>query len=201
MSLLTVLPLAVVMVAGPQLLSAIFLATSEQWRRNSAAYVVGAGISISIVVTAAYTLATGTRSAGASNTTLSWVVVALLLVAAVNVYRTRETAEPPKWMGKLTGANPRFSFRLGFLLLGAFPTDVLTSVAVGATLSSEGAPLLDASGFVLATLLLLALPSLAVLALGERGERFLPEARNWMTDNSWVVNEVVIALFLVLTLT
>src|SRR6056297_2709396 len=156
MSLVTVLPLAVVMVAGPQLLSAIFLATSEQWRRNSAAYVAGATLSISLVVTAAYFLATGTRSVGATNTTLSWVVVGLLVVAAVNVYRTRETADPPAWMGKLTGATPRFSFRLGFLLLGFFPTNLLTAVAVGTTLSGEGAPLFDAAGFVLMTLLLLA---------------------------------------------
>ena len=169
------LPLAIVMVAGPQILTPIFLATSEQWRRNSVAYVVGAALSISLVVTAAYFLATGTRSVGASNTTLSWLVVGLLVVAGANVYRTRETAEPPAWMGALTGANPRFCFRLGFLLLGFFPTDIITSVAVGTTLSSEGAPLFDAAGFLLVTLLLLGLPSLTVAALGERAER-VPEA-------------------------
>jgi len=201
MSLVTVLPLAVVMVVGPQLLSAIFLATSDQWRRNSAAYVTGAALAISLVVTVAYFLATGTRSAGASRTTLSRVVVAVLVAAAVYVYRTRETAEPPAWMGKLTGATPRFSLRLGFLLLGLFPTNLLTSVAVGTSLSSEGAPLLDASGFLLVTLGLLALPSLTVVALGERGERLLPEARDWMTDNAWVVNEFVIGVFIILTLT
>lgn len=201
MSLFTALPLAVVMVAGPQLLSAIFLATSEQWGRNSAAYLVGATLAISVVVTAAYVLATGTRSVGASNAGLTWVVVSLLVVAAGNVYRTRETAEPPAWMGKLTGATPRFAFRLGFLLLGFFPTNAFTSVAVGTALSSEGAPLLDAAGFLFVTLLLLALPALTVVALGERGEQFLPEVRDWMTDNAWIVNEILIAVFIVLTLT
>jgi small neutral amino acid transporter SnatA (MarC family) len=44
------LPLAFVMIAGPQILSAIFLATSEDWRRNSAAFVAGAAVSITIVV-------------------------------------------------------------------------------------------------------------------------------------------------------
>lgn len=46
MTLVKVIPLAVVMIAGPQILSAIFLATSEDWRRNSAAFVGGAAISI-----------------------------------------------------------------------------------------------------------------------------------------------------------
>ena len=31
----TVLPLAIVMVAGPQIITAVFLATSENWRKNS----------------------------------------------------------------------------------------------------------------------------------------------------------------------
>ena len=41
-NLVKITPMAIVMVAGPQILSAIFLATSENWRRNSAAYVAGA---------------------------------------------------------------------------------------------------------------------------------------------------------------
>src|SRR6056297_2459051 len=200
MSAVTVVPLAVVMVAGPQLLSAIFLATSEQWRRNSAAYVAGAACSISLVVTAAYVLADGTRSVGASNTVLRWAITAVLVAAAVNVYRTRDTAEPPAWMGKLTGANPRFSFRLGFLLLGFFPTDILTSVAVGSYLAARGASLLEAIPFILCTLLVLALPSLTLVAFSERAETFLPEARNWMDANSWVINELVILFFIAMTL-
>ena len=46
MNLAKVLPMAFVMIAGPQILSAIFLATSENWRGNSLAYVAGAACSI-----------------------------------------------------------------------------------------------------------------------------------------------------------
>ena len=56
MNILAVLPLAFVMVAGPQILSSFFFATSEGWRATSAAYVLGSAISISIVVTAAFLL-------------------------------------------------------------------------------------------------------------------------------------------------
>ncbi len=41
-NLLKVLPLAVVMIAGPQIITAIMLATSEKALRNSYAYVGGA---------------------------------------------------------------------------------------------------------------------------------------------------------------
>lgn len=201
MSFLTVLPLAFVMVAGPQILSAVFLATSEDWRRNSAVFVVGAGLSITIVTSLAYVLGVGARSQGTSGDALSVVVLVLLAAAMVRTYVNRAASEPPKWMGKLTGASPRFSFRLGFLLLGVFPTDVLTSTAVGSHLASRNLPLTDAAGFVLLTLTFLAFPSLTVLAFGERGQATLPTVRDWMTENSWVVNEVVLAFFVVLTVT
>ena len=200
MSFATVLPLAVVMVAGPQILSSIFLATSEKWQRNSTAFVVGAGLSITLIVTLAYLLSNGASSQGTSHSTLYIVILVLLLVAMWNTYRTREESEPPKWMGKLTGANPRFSFRLGFLLLGFFPSDLVTSITVGSYLASNGEPWTDSIGFVLLTLLFLALPALLLLAFGSRGEAFLPKARDWMNENSWIVNEFVLVLFVLLIL-
>lgn len=200
MSFLQVLPLAFVMVAGPQILSAVFLATSEDWRRNSAAFVFGASLSITLFVTLAYFLGGGATGQGGSNETLSVIILILLILAMIHTYRTREESEPPKWMGKLQTATPRFSFRLGFLLLGFFPTDILTSVAVGSYLVANGSPWVDALPFIFLTLLFLALPSLALLAFGERGEAFLPKARDWMDTNSWIVNEVVLAFFIVITL-
>ncbi|MFH5797238.1 GAP family protein [Haladaptatus sp. CMAA 1911] len=200
MSFLQVLPLAFVMIAGPQILSAIFLATSENWRRNSAAFVFGAALSITLLVSLAFFLGIGANRQRGSNTTLSAIVLVLLLVAMVHTYLTREESEPPKWMGKLTSADPRFAFRLGFLLLGFFPTDILTSVAVGSYLAANGLAWTDSLGFIAITLLLLALPSLTLLTFGERAQAWLPKAREWMNDNSWVVSEAVILLFIGMSL-
>ena len=47
------------------------------------------------------------------------MLVALLLVAMAAVFRRRKQSEPPKWMGKLETATPRFAFTLGFLLMGS----------------------------------------------------------------------------------
>ena len=192
-----ILPLCFVMIAGPQILSAIFLATTDDWRRNSLAYVAGASLSITGIVTAAYFLV-DSASSGSGSDTVDWIILGLLIVAAIHVYRTRETAEPPKWMGKLQTATPSFSFKLGFLLLGVFPTDILTSVAVGAYLNNGGDPWWHALPFIVLTLFLIALPALLVIALGQRAQTFLPKARDWMNDNSWIVNEAVIALFIVI---
>ena len=197
-NLVKILPMAFVMIAGPQILSAIFLATSANWRRNSAAYVAGAALSITLIVTIAFFVGSGASDAGASDDTLDIVVLVLLVAAGLHTFLKRKESEPPKWMGKLETASPRFSFRLGFLLLGVFPTDILTSWAVGTYLSNHGDPWWHLLPFVLLTLLLLALPALLLLLFGQRAQAFLPKARDWMDTHSWVVGEVVIVFFIVI---
>src|SRR4051812_17614746 len=206
MSLVTVLPLTFVMIAGPQIISAVFLATSEGWAKNSAAYVFGAALSISAISLAAYFIATGAAGGsdeanhGSKGHTLDAILLALLLLAAVYVYLKRNDSEPPKWMGKLQEATPKFSFTLGFLLLGIFPTDIVTSVTVGTKVARDGDPWWQVLGFVALTLILLALPALLVLVMGQRAKTFLPKVRDWMNTNSWIVSEIVIGLFVVIEL-
>ena len=199
MTLAKIIPLAFVMIAGPQLLTAIFLATTKNWRRNSAAFVAGASISITTVVTLGFVLSTGASDEGASGNTLDIIFMVLLLAAGAHTYLTRKTSKPPKWMGELETEQPKGSFRLGFLLLGVFPTDILTSIAVGGSVAGDGDPWWQVLPFVLLTLLFLALPALLLLLLGERAEKLLPKVRDWMNDNSWIVSEIVIGLFVLIT--
>jgi hypothetical protein len=133
---LAILPLAVVMVAGPQIVSAVFLAISEQAHRSSIAYVLGVALAVTIGVTLVYTVASllgvSPPSGGDSGKSLvDYVIIALLLLLAVRVFLRRNESEPPKWMGKLETATPRFAFKLGFLLFLLMPTDVITMVVVG----------------------------------------------------------------------
>lgn len=86
MTIAKILPLAFVMIAGPQILTAIFLATSEEWRQNSAAYVAGAALSITATITASYFLSTGATGQGSSDDTLYIVVIVLLVFAAIHTF-------------------------------------------------------------------------------------------------------------------
>ena len=79
-----------------------------------------------------------------------------------------------------------------------FPTDIVTSVTVGTKLARAGLPWWPTLVFVAVTLFLLAIPALLVAALGECARTFLPRARDWMNANSWIVSEIVIAIFIVL---
>jgi Sap, sulfolipid-1-addressing protein len=202
---LTILPMAVVMVAGPQIVSAVFLATSEQAHRCSIAYLLGVALSIAIGVTLVYTVA---RLLGVSAPTggetgksfVDYVIIVLLLLLAVRVFLRRNESEPPKWMGKLESATPRFAFKLGFLLFLLMPTDVITMVVVGLYLARRDDPLFYAVPFLLLTVLLVSIPLLVLLILGDRAEALLPKVRAWMNANSWVVSEIVIVFFLILFL-
>jgi hypothetical protein len=204
MDFLKVLPLAFVMVAGPQIISAFFFATSPSWKRISGAYVLGAAISIPLVVGAAYLLTSGagedSESSGSGLSTTDYVVLALLVFAMFRTFTKRDESEPPKWMGKLQNATPKGTLVLGFLLLGFFPSDLITSISIGGFLSSHGDPYLNALPFIGLTLLFLATPALMVVALGERAQTVLPKVRDWMNTNSWIVSEVVLVFFVVIIL-
>jgi Sap, sulfolipid-1-addressing protein len=194
------------MIAGPQIISAFFFSTSQNWRGTSLAYVLGALITVTFFVTAAYFIAKGVKGGGGNSSkrssghVLDGVVLGLLVIAAVYVFMKRKTSEPPKWMGRLETATSKFAFTLGLLLLGIFPTDIISSFSVGASISRDGHPWSYTVPFILLTVFLVALPALCILMVGKRAEVFLPKARDWMNDNSWIVSEFVIGLFIALTI-
>jgi threonine/homoserine/homoserine lactone efflux protein len=205
-SFLSVLPLAVVMVAGPQLISAVMLATGQDARRNSLAFLAGAALAVTVGTLVAYGLfrlveiAARPTSKGTIGTVIDWLVVALLLLLMVRTYLRRKDTSTPKWMGKLQAADAAWSFRLGLLLFLVMPTDILTMIAVGASLARRGDPWWQGLPFVAVTLLLVGLPLIELVLLGKRAQVVLPRVRDWMSTHSWVVNEAVLVFFLALTI-
>jgi threonine/homoserine/homoserine lactone efflux protein len=202
-TLLTVLPLAIVMSAGPQIVTAVFLATSQQARRNSLAFLTSVAAATTFGVTVFYLLGnalSGDTSEDSGRNWLDYVIVALLVLLAVRVFMRRKTTEPPKWMGKLQTADTRFAAKIGLLLYLLMPTDIISMATVGAFLAREGAPWVYSLAFVGLTVLIAGLPLIALLLLGKRAETVLPGVRNWMNANSWIVSEAVILFFLAMAL-
>jgi len=192
------------MIAGPQIISAFFFATSDTWRASSAAYVVGAILSITIVTGAAYLLGVGATGEGDTSSgisTIDAIVIVLLLFAMFKQFEHRHQTEPPRWMGKLESATPKFALVLGFLLLGVFPSDLVTSISIGGHTADRGDSYVTILPFIGLTALLLAGPALMVLVLGERAHTILPKIRDWMDTNSWIISEVVLVFFIVIILT
>jgi hypothetical protein len=206
MDLLEVLPLAFVMIAGPQIVTAFLLATTTRWAANSAAYAGGAAISVTLIVTIAYLIARASKSAAGrahastADKVIDAVVLALMIFLIVHVYLSRKRSKPPKWMSRLQQAEPKFAFTLGLALLGVFPSDIATAIAVGLHLGHRGDPWWQCLPFVALTVFLLAAPALVVASLGKRAGDLLPKISGWMTHHAWVVSEVVCVFFAAITI-
>jgi threonine/homoserine/homoserine lactone efflux protein len=197
----TVLPMAVVMSAGPQIVTATFLATSQGSKRNSIAFLGGVAAATTISVTVFFLLGSGIAGKQKEGKNwLDWVIIGLLVFLVIWVFLRRNETQPPKWMGKLQHADARFAVTIGFLLYLLMPTDLVAAATVGAYIARQGEPWWHTLGFVVLTILIAGLPFIVLLAMGKRAESVLPRIREWMNANSWIVNEAVLLFFIAMAL-
>jgi threonine/homoserine/homoserine lactone efflux protein len=193
--------MAVVMSAGPQIVTATFLATSQGSKRNSLAFLAGVAAATTIGVTVFFLLGSGTAGKQKDGKDwLDWVIIGLLVFLVIWVFVKRNETQPPKWMGRLQDANARFAVTIGFLLYLLMPTDLVAMATVGAYIARQGEPWWHTLGFVVLTVLIAGLPFIVLLAMGKRAESVLPRIREWMNANSWIVNEAVLLFFLAMAL-
>ncbi|WP_262704596.1 MULTISPECIES: GAP family protein [Streptomyces] len=206
---LQVLPLAVTMMAGPQIVAAVVLVTAARPVRACLAFLLGvaiatvAGVAIArgIFALLGQAFAPGSSSdRGVAAVVVQLVLVGLLALVAVKNVVKRRTVEPPKWLGSLMEAGPRKALTTGFLIILLMPSDIAVMLTVGANLEQHDAGWTAALPFVAATVFIAALPLLLYLVLGDRARRAMPRLREWLTTHSWVVNVAACLIFIVLIL-
>jgi Sap, sulfolipid-1-addressing protein len=196
---LQILPLALIMVMGPQILTAIFLVTSREPVRNSVAMLIGVVVaaSLSLLIWFGIVKAIGIDPKdGGGPTTADWIVAGLLALAAIHTFLGRGDASVPKWMTALQEAEPRRAFTLAFLLILLMPTDIVAVISTANWLHDQHENVLRGWPLVAATTLLMALPILGYLLLGRRAREAMPGIRDWLTTNAWLVNIIVIVYFI-----
>jgi hypothetical protein len=206
---LSVIPLAITMNAGPQIMSALIFITANKPLKLSAYFLAGVVIAVTAGVTITYTLATvlgnglslgDPSDSGSIGNIIQYVLVGLLIILSVRSYLGRETSEPPRWLGALQNAKPTTACTTGLLLLSVFPSDFVILFTVGINLAQHDAGLVAALPFIGATILIAALPVLSYLLFRRRAERAMPKVRDWMNANSWLVNIIVYVIFILLIL-
>jgi threonine/homoserine/homoserine lactone efflux protein len=206
---LAIIPLAITMNAGPQIMSALIFITASKPLKLSAAFLAGVVIAVTVGVTITYTLATAlgnsislgdSSSSGSLGNIIQYLLVGLLIFLSIKSYVRRETSEPPRWLGARQNAKPRTAFTTGLLLLSVFPSAFVILVTVGMNLAQNNASLLAAVPFVAATIFIAALPLLFYLVFHRRAQRAMPKVRDWMNANSWLVNIIVYVIFILLIL-
>ena len=128
---LQILPLSLIMVMGPQILTAIFLVTSKEPVKNSVAMLLGVLVAavLSILIWfGLYELLNIKPPSGSGPSTADYVVAGLLALLGIHVFLGRHTASVPKWMAALQKAEPKRAFTLAFLLILLFPADIVAVI-------------------------------------------------------------------------
>ena len=202
---LQILPLAITMMAGPQIMSAIIFVTAPKALRVSVPFLAGVAIAttvgVIITTTIASLLSLGDPSdSGSSGNIVQYVLVGLLVALAIKNYVGRETAEPPRWLGALQSADVKRAFMTGLLVILLMPSDIIIMLTVGTNLAQNNAGLVAALPFIGATVLVAALPLLFFLLFHKRAQQFMPKVRDWMNTHSWLVNIIVCGVFIALIL-
>jgi hypothetical protein len=206
---LDILPLAITMMVGPGIMADIVLITAPKPVKVSAAFIAGVAIATTAGVLVALVIASllgGSVSLGRPSNegsignVIQYLLVGLLIAAAVKNYVQRETIEPPRWMGALQNADPRRAFKTGLLLIWLMPSDIIIMLTVGVHLEHNDAGLVPALPFIAATALVAALPVLLYLLFHRRAQRLMPNVRDWMNANSWLVNIIAYIAFIALIL-
>jgi len=206
---LPILPLAITMNAGPQIMSAIIFVTAAKPLKLSAYFLAGVVNAVTVGLTITYTLATllgngislgDPSNSGSLGNIIQYLLVGLLIFLSIKNYVSRETIEPPRWLGTLQNAGPRTAFTTGLLLLSVFPSDFVILVTAGVNLVQNNASLLAAVPFIAATVFIAALPVLSYLLFHRRAQQVMPKVRDWMNTHSWLVNIIVYVVFIVLIL-
>ena len=202
---LQILPLAITMMAGPQIMAAIIFVTAPKALRVSVPFLAGVAIATAVGVIITTTLNSllslgDSSDSGSTGHIIQYVLVGLLVALAVKNYLGRETAEPPGWLGALQSADAKRAFMTGLLVILLMPSDLIIMLTVGTNLAQNNAGLVAALPFIGATVLVAALPLLFFLLFHRRVETFMPKVRDWMNDNSWLVNIIVCGVFIALIL-
>jgi threonine/homoserine/homoserine lactone efflux protein len=204
---IAILPLAITMMAGPQIMSAIIFLTNPKPLKVSLPFLAGVAIATTVGVAIALVVASllggslgDSSDTGSTGNIIQYTLVGLLIALAIKNYVGRETAEPPSWLGALQRADSKQALKTGLLVILLMPSDIIIMLTVGVNLVHNDAGLLAALPFIVATVLVAALPLLLYLLFHRRAQRIMPKVRDWMNANSWLVNIIVCVVFIFLIL-
>jgi hypothetical protein len=204
---LEILPLAITMMAGPQIMSAIIFLTTPKPVKVSSSFVAAVAIATTVGVIIARALGAllgnivplgDTSDPRSIGHIIQYLLVGLLVFFAIKNYVNRETIEPPRWLGTLQSADWKTAVKTGLLLILLFPSDLIILLTVGVNLEHNDLGLVGALPFIAATTLIAALPLLLYLLFHSRAQRLMPQVRDWMNTHSWLVNIIVCVIFVAL---
>ncbi|WGK64986.1 GAP family protein [Croceiramulus getboli] len=197
-----ILPLALTVMLGPQILVAMLLVTREDAVSSSLVYVSAVGITLLTTTYVYYRLAQATdlHTLAVGNRPSFRYVLILLFIYLIgrSILNRKQITEPPKWMQGITKASYGKIFALGCALIAFMPTDIAVSFSVGSLLHSQDLIFWKILPFLGVVMIIAALPLLFFLALGSRGPQYLQQVNQWLNTHGYLINVILFSYFIFL---
>lgn len=199
---IAILPLALTVMMGPQILVGMLLITREDPIKSSLVYVLAI---ISTLILTTFIYYSISKHIGLHEISVSgkpiikYILITLFIVLIIRAIINRnKTTNPPKWMRGVTTSSLSKVFIIGLSLIAFMPTDIAISFTVGNLLNTESNSFVDAWPFFTAVLFISLLPLIIYFSLGKNGPKHLEKANIWLNTHGYLINVIVLTFFIFL---
>lgn len=198
------LPYAVGVAVSPFPIAGVLLMlVSKRARTNGPMFLLGWLLGLAVVGVVVL-LIPGLETGGGEPSTTTGIVKGglglLLAFIGIRAWRNDSSAgeevKAPRWMAKIDEMNGFAALGMGFLLSALNPKNLLLTVGGAATVTSSGLSTsqeyIALAVFVAIASLTILIPVIGYLVMGQRGERVMMSAKDWLIRNNQTVMGVLL---------
>lgn len=195
-------PLAIAMVAGPQMIVATFLIANKNRYRYSLAYILSIGIAMIIGLTISVLVTKIFVNIPKVNDNIIFAIqilcVVYLIYSALKTIKNRDYFETPKWQKKLLDPTFKMIFKISMVLILVVPIDVVILFSVGLEYNKGGYDIMALIVLLLLVMLFVSIPLLLTTIFHRRADKHLEKLPHLIEEYSWIVNVIVYLIFVFL---
>ena len=199
---IAILPLALTVMLGPQILVGMLLITRPDAIKSSLIYISALLLTLIATTSIYYFLVQSIDFQNFSvggRPALKYILIALFIFLIIKSFVTRnKITEPPKWMTGLATSSYKKIALIALFLIAFMPTDIVIAFSVGNILNQNGSTLFGATPFFAAVLFIASIPLLLYFSLGAKASEKLAKVNSWLNTHGYVINIVVLLFFIYL---
>ncbi|WP_281540574.1 GAP family protein [Maribacter aestuarii] len=197
-----ILPLALSVMLGPQILVGMLLITRKDPIKSSLIYITAIILTLILTTYMYYSIIQRTdlhMASFAGVPMLKYFLIILFIVLIIrSLLKRHQVTAPPKWMQGIATASLGKIFMIGLCLIAFMPTDIAVTFSIGSILNSASSSFLEAWPFFGAVLFISFLPLIIYFSLGSNGSQYLEKVNRWLNTHGYIINIIVFTFFIFL---
>lgn len=200
----TIIPLSLTIMLGPQILVAMLLITRKDAIKSSLIYIISLLSSLIGIIYFYYKIIGITnfhKISIAEKPIIKYILVAILFfVLIITIKNRKKITASPKWMTDVLTSSLKKIAIIGFMLIAIMPADVAIEFTIGNLIHTNNSDFSSIIPFFIAVLIIASTPLLVFLSLGKNGPAKMEKTNVWLNTHGYVINVVVLSLYIFLLL-